>query len=155
MTNPSSSPKNGRVFRIEMPCDLTYVKSIRRFLVSVLRLGGVPEEDRDLLGLAFTEMCNNSIEHGCALELREDTGIQVKLDLKTDRVELSVRDPGRGDSSFTDLERALGNAEAPPEAGNERGMGLFLVRSVMDEVVVTDEGDGTVLKAVKRWSESS
>ncbi len=155
MTQRSPAPKSGRIFQLEIPCDMLYVKSMRRFLVSVWRLAGIPELPRDELGLAFTEMCNNSIEHGCKVDNQELSGITVRMSLEDETVELLVRDPGTGEWSAEDLSQALSKPNTAPESGSERGMGLYLVRSLMDQVDVTDDGElGTVVRAVKRWRAS-
>jgi anti-sigma regulatory factor (Ser/Thr protein kinase) len=137
-----------------MPSDLAFVKSTRRFILSVLRLAGIPDEQRDELALVFTEMANNSIEHGCCpTDSEASIGISVELTVGVEDVEILVRDPGGGASNARDLSRALEDAEVAPPVGNERGMGLYLVRCIMDEVEVRDEGNqGTVMRALKRWS---
>ena len=95
-------------------------ESIRGFLAEQ----GVPEKELFSYELCIAEAANNAIEYatGPALELKP----VAEALFTPDQIELRVTDHTAG---FLLPERIL-----PPSPLNERGRGLFIIQSVMDEV---------------------
>jgi len=136
-------------FRIVIPGDHRYVKTARRFVMSVCRLAGVGDDDRNSLGLALTEILNNSIDHGVA---DETSPIDVEFDIEAGQIRMLVRESGRGSWEGPDMDRVERETRTPcPDDTQFRGRGLLLVCSLMDEMRVRSSGDGaTVVEVVKR-----
>ena len=97
------------------------------------------EDETHGLMLAVNEGCANIIEH--CYEMDTDQKIDVSLRILPDRMVVSLRDYGR----FCDVMPAsMGDPDEP------RGLGLRLMRSVMDEVVYRPaDREGTLLRMVK------
>ena len=95
----------------------------------------------DDIKLAVGEACANAIEHACPEG--EGAEIQLSFSLEKEGVVIEVRDAGPGfDPSALEAEAG----EGPPE----RGLGLLLIRSVMDKVEVVSRPDlGTKVTMTK------
>jgi anti-sigma regulatory factor (Ser/Thr protein kinase) len=92
------------------------------------------------IALAVGEACNNAAEHG-----HSDTG-QIHLRCAFDGVDLAVvvTDSGRG----FDVRRV---GHVPGNNGkSDRGLGIFLMRTLMDCVEYDCSGGGTTVRLVKR-----
>lgn len=75
-----------------------------------------------------------------------DGVILVSACVNDDQASIEVRDVGCGfDARACDL-------ELPPSADECRGRGLFLIRSVMDEVEIRSSGAGTTVHMTRRMA---
>ena len=93
------------------------------------------------LNLVLTEATVNAIKHGCC-EKDPKNCVRVTLHLLDDELNIKVYDHGQG----FDLEKVpLPDFEHPGESG----MGLFLIRSLMDSVTYTKHVDYNVLEIIK------
>jgi anti-sigma regulatory factor (Ser/Thr protein kinase) len=102
---------------------------------------GIPEQTVRDLGLVVSEACANIIKH--AYGGRPDLPIELHLAIEPARLVLSIRDVG---TKF-DLQ-----GYQPPDLSepHEGGYGVFIIRSLMDEVVYDTSGEqGTTLTLVK------
>jgi serine/threonine-protein kinase RsbW len=93
------------------------------------------------IALAVGEACNNAAEHG-----HSDTG-QIQLQCTFDGVDLSVvvADSGCGFDVH-----AVGHAPGGDGKAGDRGLGIFLMRTLMDGVEYDCSSAGTVVRLVKR-----
>lgn len=95
--------------------------------------------------VATSEAVSNSIIHG----YEGKTGyIDLNADLYEDRIEITIKDNGRG---IEDIEQAR---KASFSTNPERmGLGFIFMESFMDNVEIYSEiGQGTTVKLVKRLS---
>ena len=135
-------------FRLEVPGLHQYVKSARRFVVSICRLAGIDEETRDCLALALTEILNNSIDHGgCS----KDVPIELRVEISEARIRLVVTERCTTPWEGPDMDSVReGLSEPNPDDTQFRGRGLLLVCSLMDEMNIhTTPGGATVVEVVK------
>ena len=126
-----------QVVRLRFPARPEYLLLARLAVAGVAR-GVLAEEEVSDLKLAVTEACGNAVRHAYA---SGPLG-EVELDLVPgpDRLELVVEDHGAG------IELPLAEP-APSEAG---GMGLSIIRAVVDELEVKPGPDGgTVVHMTK------
>ncbi len=95
--------------------------------------------------MAVDEACSNIIEHAYGGEGKGDIELHCrKLD---DGLEVTVRDKGRPfDPTLVDAP----NIHAPLEERNEGGLGLFLMKELMDDVAFEFGKNGNTLLLVKR-----
>jgi serine/threonine-protein kinase RsbW len=126
-------------------------------LLARLALGGVardlpvgPELLADLK-LAVTEACGNAVRHAYG---DGDGSVDVAFVVKDDRLEIVVEDKGSG-IGLPRLEELL---EAEPTIGVEPvdgGMGLAIIRAIVDELDVRggEDGRGTVVHMTKYLTE--
>lgn len=118
-------------FRLEIPADLETVGIARRAIHSFLEEHKLKARDLREVGLAVTEAVNNAIENG---SLAPQASIEIELRLDAAHLWLAVRGPS-DPSGRTQLRRALARVGADEMEG-ERGRGLFLLKSMMDEIGV-------------------
>ncbi|MDE3104397.1 MAG: ATP-binding protein [Acidobacteriota bacterium] len=95
---------------------------------SVARIMGFPEDRIEDLKTAIAEACINAIEHGN--KLNEALLVGVNLNMTPDTLEVRVHDTGTGPSfpvEVPDIDKKMHEQQQP------RGMGIFLIRSLVDE----------------------
>ncbi|MBI1851410.1 MAG: ATP-binding protein [Planctomycetes bacterium] len=138
----------GQSFQFEhtFPADSHVVKQERRYVLAICRLRGMSERKRDELGLAVTEVLNNSIEHGANGVGR----IRMHLSIDKDRVVISISDNGKRSLDPAQLSEAVEKGPGKPDDTQFRGRGLFLVHALTDGFRIVDsEGPGTTVELVK------
>ena len=96
--------------------------------------------------VAVGEACTNAIEHGCPLGA-EMHMITVRCDITDSDLEITVQDPGPGfDPATASRQYRQGTAVL-----TERGLGMLLIESLMDEVAYNSiPGEGTQVRMLKR-----
>jgi serine/threonine-protein kinase RsbW len=127
-----------------VPGDTRYLSLIGNIAEEVAREADDAEVDRDTLAfhlnLAVTEAVANAIQHGARCDPTETVRICVSIDDKNLRVQ--IYDHGLG----FDLNAA---PRCEPDDLEERGRGMFLMRSVMDSVEYRKTDSGNVLEMRK------
>lgn len=119
----------------------------RRWFAGHTRAQGLSEQEIRRLGLALSEACINVIEH--SYRGQPGNPIELHLTINEESLVLRIRDFGE---KF-DLE-----TYEPPDLSvpHEGGYGVFLIRSVMDEVDYDTSGEhGTTLTLIKHLPASA
>ncbi|MGE5314427.1 MAG: ATP-binding protein [Acidobacteriota bacterium] len=117
-------------------CTPENVKDVRTWISGTLLTGGVEPDVVNRILLAASEAVTNCIVHG--YKPRREGRVDVSIDIGMPSVQLVVRDYGAGlqmdqyDSPDTDL-------------ASEGGYGIYLIRSLMDDVRLAPQIDGTEL----------
>jgi anti-sigma regulatory factor (Ser/Thr protein kinase) len=121
--------------RLVLPASHDGLVEMRESLRSWLSRGNVPDEDAAETVLAVWEACANAVEHAQAPS-RGSFEIEARLD-DAGRMRVEVRDSGQWKDT---------------DGSADRGLGLGLMRSLMDTVHVNPGDDGTavVLERVVR-----
>ena len=95
-------------------------------------------EDIEDLKLAVAEACTNCIQHASGSD-----GIDISCHIGPDKLVMTVKDSGKGAQASSLAPRTLGE----PQVG---GLGVFLIRSLMDDVEYElDPQSGTRLTMTK------
>jgi serine/threonine-protein kinase RsbW len=113
----------------------------RRWAGEYAAAGGFPSKDVHDLGLVVSEACANVIKH--AYRGEPNHTIELHLAIDETRLVLSIRDQG---------EKFDLDGYQPPDLTepHEGGYGVFIIRSLMDEVTYETAGEqGTTLTLVK------
>ena len=113
---------------VKLPTRLGYEKVAMSTAASVAKLMGFREDRIEDLKTAVAEACINAIEHGNRFDDRLDVG--VVLSSNNDELEIKVIDDGGGfhsAPSAPNIDRKMAGEEEP------RGMGMFLIQSLVDE----------------------
>jgi serine/threonine-protein kinase RsbW len=102
---------------------------------------GLPGRTLDRLKTAVAEATMNAMEHGN--RYREEAPVLIEVSATDAELSVKITDEGTGPAAFDpqtpDLEAKLDGAQTP------RGWGLFLIKSMVDEMNVTgDERHHTV-----------
>lgn len=119
--------------------------AVREFVARAARQAGLDEKDVYNVQLAADEAASNVIEH--AYEGVMDGKIEISVETTDEALRLVMRDQGR---QFDPDEIAVPDTEAALEDRSVGGLGLFFMRSLMDEVSFQHlPGQGNVLTMVK------
>jgi len=95
------------------------------------------------LNLVLTEATINAIKHG-TLTKPDDT-VRISINIHENELNIKVYDHGQG----FDLE----SVQVPDfDHPKEGGMGIFFIRTLMDSVTYTRQGDCNVLEIIKYLS---
>lgn len=102
---------------------------------------GLPDRSLEKLKTAVAEATMNAMEHGN--RYREEAPVLIEVSASDAELSVKITDEGTGPATFDperpDLEAKLEGAQTP------RGWGLFLIKSMVDEMKVTgDERHHTV-----------
>ena len=119
---------------------------IERLADEVARLGrehALPDEVVFDLRLALEEAVANAIRHGYGG--REDGEVSVSFRVTREAIMVTVEDDA---PAFDPLARP--DPPLPPEASGEDGVGVYLIKRLMDEVDYRREGSRNVLTLTKR-----
>jgi len=103
-------------------------------------------EDIEDIKVAVGEACTNAIQHGCPTHAGAEM-ISLQCDMETDALVVTVHDPGDGFDPATATRQHRHSAITL----TERGLGMLLIESLMDEVAFSSNtGSGTEVRMVKR-----
>lgn len=135
------------VVRLEIPARRDHLALVRLVVSGAAAVDRVvPERRLEDLRLAVTEACANAIE--ATQQAGTETPIRVAIELEDGLATVVVTD-GAGGFDPAAIE-ALPPATDPDRLTHERGLGLSLMRSLVDEVTITPTGDGTEVRLVVR-----
>lgn len=130
-------------FTLTLPSDLKYVAVARAFVEAVCEAANLDGGVTSAAVLATNEAANNVVRHAHR-ELPE-TPWHITLRIEAEAIEISVSDEG-DPFDLTAVPRL------DPTELRIGGRGIFLIRSVMDEVVCLPRDlRGNTLRMVKRW----
>jgi anti-sigma regulatory factor (Ser/Thr protein kinase) len=101
------------------------------------------------LNVVLDEAVSNAINHGYDAGVRGE--IAVRLRRGADRVEVEVEDDGR---PFDPLRAPPPDLSLPLERRPIGGLGIHLIRNLMDEVSYARQGGRNVLKMAKRLAKA-
>jgi anti-sigma regulatory factor (Ser/Thr protein kinase) len=119
---------------LTLPAEPDALHTARDELRAWLKRGGVDGADAHDIVLATWEACANAVEHP---EEPREAGFTLEAFRDGDRVRVLVRDAGRW---------------RPERAREERGLGLRLMRSLMESVEVDRAPTGTVVRMERQLS---
>jgi serine/threonine-protein kinase RsbW len=130
------------VFKMEISSEPLKIHEFEANLEHFFSEAGLEKEDIENLGIAATEIVNNAIHHGN----RGDSGKKVHIEFKKyrRRVEITIRDDGYGFDPA-----AIADPLEPENMFKESGRGIFIVKSLMDDVQYHFSPKGTKVVLIK------
>lgn len=137
----------GEVIELEIPARAEFV-ALARLVVSALAASDstLPDERIDDLKLAVSEACTNAIEAHDAAGSSER--VVVRCQAGGDSLEVHVEDRGHG---FDPAELPDHPPVTDPDRLKfERGLGIPLIRALVDEVEFSPTAHGTSVRLVMR-----
>jgi serine/threonine-protein kinase RsbW len=120
--NPTFSKARG--LKLHVPCELAALRGLATQVRSFLSAQGIREKDVWACELALVEGCNNAVQH--AAKAHAHGGINVEVNCSPECVELRINDHNQGFDWPEQVEL--------PGPQEERGRGLYLIRTLMDHV---------------------
>ncbi len=149
-TNHLPQPTPPRTARIELsiPAQSQWVRVARLTVAGVAARQGFSVEAVEDLKVAVSEAINNAIQHGSALdENGEAANVCIALEPRAEGLWIVVTDGGRLQQQLS-LDKPV--PDAPSDADlPEGGMGLLLIRSLMDRVELAGGADEDT--SLKMW----
>jgi serine/threonine-protein kinase RsbW len=128
---------------LEIPARAEFVALARLVVSSVALSRRELADDRiDDLKLAVSEACTNAIEAHGAIDVQER--VTVRCEESDDRLEVLVEDHGAGFDPTTLPEHPP--VTDPERLNFERGLGIPLIRSLVDEVNFETSDEGTAVR---------
>ncbi len=133
------------VLTLEIPPRAEFVAVARLVVSTAAKSRRALAEDRVAdLTLALSEACTNAIEAHDAMD--EVDRVLVRVDEDDDRLVVTVEDRGPG---FDPLELPAHPAVTDPDRLNfERGLGIPIIRNLVDEVTFSSGDGGTTVTMV-------
>jgi serine/threonine-protein kinase RsbW len=140
-----------KVVQLSFPAKPDYLLLARLALAGLARSFPVGDEELADLKLAVTEACGNAVRH--AYEPGEGS-VEVAFVVSDERLEMFVEDRGVGITLAPPHELRLEPTQAEPTEG---GMGMAIIRAVVDELEVKEgsNGRGTVVHMTKYLAPSA
>jgi serine/threonine-protein kinase RsbW len=136
---------------LRLPSRLGYEKVAMNTAASVARLMGFSDERVEDLKTAVAEACINAMEHGNKMDDSLSVGVVLSMDANS--LEVKVTDTGEGPQSPTDAPDIDKKMQEQEEA---RGMGMFLIQALVDEVEwVSSPPTGSYARMVIHLRQSS
>ena len=128
---------------LEIPARAEFVALARLVVSSVALARRELADDRiDDLKLAVSEACTNAIESHAAIDV--DERVTVRCEESDDRLDVLVEDRGAGFDPSTLPEHPP--VTDPERLNFERGLGIPLIRSLVDEVEFETSDAGTAVR---------
>ena len=121
-----------------IPTTMESLGVIDKVVEGIVELMELTEDEANAIAISVVEAGTNAIQHGNAFN--EKLPIEFCFEVEDDRLRVSVHDCGPG----FDVEKVLSSDPTTPEGLlAPRGRGIFIMRSLMDDVSFRmEEGKG-------------
>jgi anti-sigma regulatory factor (Ser/Thr protein kinase) len=143
--------------RLDLPAAHSAERLARAVMRQFVQREGIPSDELDGIEFVASELLSNAVDHGgghSAMEESDappDVRVQFQLRMRPDGWEMRVSDQGGGDP-----QRVQALIEDPdlPGPDDERGRGFFLLKSMLERLLVerSADGQGLVFIAEKRYA---
>ncbi|MCL4530897.1 MAG: ATP-binding protein [Chloroflexi bacterium] len=130
---------------LTFPASFDYLDEIREYVGEKARAAGFSDRDVYSIQLAADEAASNVIEHAYAGNSKATFELSCEFD--TNRLVITLLDHGK---RFDPSKVPQPDVEADLSERKIGGLGIFLMRKLMDEVRYESTRDGNRLTLVKR-----
>ena len=114
-----------------VPNDTQYLVTVREEVTKVVSQSAFSARDQKLLIVAVDEAITNIMEHAYDNDLEGELDVELILEADATRFEVVIRDSGKEiDPTTVEIE----DIREHVRKGNRHGLGIFLIRQIMDEV---------------------
>jgi serine/threonine-protein kinase RsbW len=129
---------------ISIPSSLDFIATVDEFLEGWLRQRNIPEDSIADMAIAVTELVNNAIKHGNKNDSNKK--VTVFLSYVNGEARAVISDEGKGFNP-----ESIPNPVAEENLLKEIGRGIFIVKSLMDDVRFSfHPGKGTSVAIFKK-----
>ncbi|NLR92933.1 MULTISPECIES: ATP-binding protein [Flammeovirga] len=135
------------MFRKKVNCETTNLHEIREFLLSALDNYSVPLSQRDMIVVAVDEVCANRMIHSNSCDPTKEIEVSVSTQDNEKEVVIEIKDDGEAFDIKAYQSPAITDVIKEHRKG---GMGLRLVKNIMDAVQVVQVGKHQVCRLVKQ-----
>lgn len=132
---------------LQVPYSVENLKDIRSFVSKRLQELSIPELEINMLVLAVDEVCANMIIHSS----HANKGEQLELRIKDERegVSFEIKDHG---APFDPNTYEVPEIDDIIKTKRKGGLGLMLVKRIMDKIEYKRENNYTILRLFKKVS---
>jgi anti-sigma regulatory factor (Ser/Thr protein kinase) len=130
---------------VQFSASFEYLDEIREFVGDIARAGGFSDKDVYNIQLAADEAASNIIEH--AYEGVGNGVLELSCGIRDGAITIIMVDHGE---SFDPSAIPLPDLKADLSERKIGGLGIFLMRKLMDEVRYESKKTGNVLTMIKR-----
>ncbi|NPV45960.1 MAG: ATP-binding protein [Armatimonadetes bacterium] len=141
------SAADAGVIEMKVPCDPRFLSVVRLAVAGAAARAGLAVAEIDDVKVAISEACTNVIDHAFVGPAASASAtFTVRINVGEGELRLEVLDEGAGFDP-----KHLPAATVENAAERERGLGVFLMQGLMDEVKIESApGSGTRVLLVKR-----
>ncbi|MBX9852398.1 MAG: ATP-binding protein [Cytophagaceae bacterium] len=131
---------------LKVPCSIDNLKDIRSFITKRLQELSVPELEINMMILAVDEICANVIIHAS-----HSTNQSLEITVKEETDGISFEISNEGNAFDINAYQAPG-LEDIVKNKRKGGLGLILVKKIMDKIEFRKENNHTVCRLFKKVS---
>ena len=124
-------PKAKAKYHLKIPSQTDNLEIIREFVSNLAAKAGFNNDDVDKIELAVDEACANVIKHAYNKKDDKEQLIDIAIEIDYNKFVVIVTDKGKGFDISRIKEPNMTEYLAEMRVG---GLGIFLMRSLMDEV---------------------
>lgn len=134
------------LIEVKFPARAEYVSVIRLMVSGIAHRMGFDYDAIEDIKIAVAEACTNAVNHAYEHDKGE---VKIRCEVLEDRLVFSVKDDGQG-FDINRVQAQVGPIEKEQriEDLDEGGLGLFLMKSLMDNVEIQKD-NGVVVKMSK------
>lgn len=137
-------------YSLKVPCSKSKLKTIRAFVDETLGQYSISDVDLNMLVLAVDEICANLIVHSYNTSKSADC-IELHIHVEeTEGITFEIVD--RNNEGFNILNYKEPMLKELVKSRRKGGLGLMLVKRIMDEVQFKSSGRGNICRLYKRMS---
>ena len=132
--------------KLKVPRDTAHLARVRDAVGFAARRIGFDETDVLRVQMAVDEVCTNVIEHSQRRPSESDA-VELTIGVQPEKIQILISDHGR---RFSPTEFEMPSLEDYFSAGRGHGLGIYIIRSFMDEIRHTyRDGVGNRLRLTK------
>ena len=118
--------------RLVVANDTKHLTVVREFIARLIQQSALSKEDENKIILAVDEAVTNVIEHG--YDSQNEGSIEIDVVSTPTSFKITIRDTGK---IFNPTSTPSLNVQDHVKMGRKKGLGIFLMRQIMDEVKYT------------------
>ncbi len=122
-------PEKQNIIEVHIPSIMGYEKVAMESAAAAAKIMGFHQSRIEDLKTAISEACCNAMEHGN--RFKKDTTVLVTLKVDKKKLEVKVKDEGKGLNKKIDIPEIEKQINGIQDA---RGWGMFLIKNLVDEV---------------------
>jgi len=130
---------------IQIACSTENLKEIRQFVNASLARYVIPENDVNMIILAVDEICANRIIH--SNKSNKNNILELEIEDLEDGLLFNIKDKG---DFYDNTSHVDSDIETLIQTKRKGGIGLMLVRRIMDSIEVTNEAPYTIYTLFKK-----
>jgi serine/threonine-protein kinase RsbW len=132
--------RQGEIIELEIPSSPEYVAIVRLAVEGIARRMEFDDVQIEDLKLAVGEACTNAVKYGCPSD--DFPNVAVRCMVVSNGLSVEIR------NNIND--HNVPSVPTKPDLSREGGLGLYLIRKLMDEVDIQWDQETAVVKMLKK-----